>query len=235
VRAEPLKLIFSVNAPGSAPYLYYDQKQQKYTGVVTDFFEQLIEDKVLEIDYLDSNRTRSEKFLYDGTADIFLSSRSWLSNPEKVLISDSLLSHRSFLYGMKAFSNDFDLKNLRKKQVCTRRGYHYPALQPLFVDRSLSRSDSSSQLTMLQMLIKGRCDYAVFNEHNASYLILSDKFCNEKIFKSPTAISSVDIAFILGDGLETPLQLINRQLKDFKATSQDQKSLAFHTRKTPNC
>lgn len=235
VKAAPLKLVFSVNSPGSAPYLYYDEKQQKYNGVVTDFFHQLIEDKLLEIEYLDSNRIRSEKFLYEGSADIFLSSRSWLSNPEKVLISDSLLAHRSFLYGMNEFSSDFELRNLSKKRICTRRGYHYPVLEPLFASKALARADSSSQSTMIDMLIRGRCDYAIFNEHNASYLILSDKFCDRKFFKSPQAISSVDIAFILGAELVAPLQLINQHLKSFKANNQQQRSLAFHTLQTPSC
>jgi polar amino acid transport system substrate-binding protein len=227
---------FCVNSPGSAPYLYYDEKQKKYNGVVTDFFHQLIEDKLLEIEYLDSNRIRSEKFLYEGTADIFLSSRSWLSNPEKVLISDSLLAHRSFLYGMNEFPSDFELRNLSKKRICTRRGYHYPVLEPLFASKALARADSSSQSTMIDMLIRGRCDYAIFNEHNASYLILSDKFCDRKFFKSPQAISSVDIAFILGAELVASLQLINQHLKSFKANNQQQRSLAFHTlQKKPNC
>lgn len=235
VLGEPRKLLFAVNSPGSAPYLYYDVKQQKYLGVVADFFQSLVEDKVVKIEFLDSNRIRSEMFVYEGSADIFLSSKSWLSKPDDMLSSATLLLHHSYLYGMSEFDPKFELKNQSNKRVCTKRGYHYPMLAPLFQRKNLIRTDSTSQSTMLDMLIKGRCDYAIFNEHNAFHLFSTREFCSKEIFRSPKPTSSVKLSFILSKAQSISLPIINDRITQFKANKELEASLAFHTQQKIDC
>ncbi|MBU3001968.1 hypothetical protein [Paraglaciecola arctica] len=65
---------FAINSPGSAPYIYYDQVSGNYQGVVVDFFDSLEENGHFKIEYLESERARSEQLLFRGFADIFLSS-----------------------------------------------------------------------------------------------------------------------------------------------------------------
>lgn len=60
------KFIFGVNAPGSPPYLYMLDGNPNYRGVINDVLEQLGRTKNLHIEYVDSFRVRTEKFLYDG-------------------------------------------------------------------------------------------------------------------------------------------------------------------------
>lgn len=233
--AKPVKLIFAVNSPGSAPYLYYNQTQQQYIGLVTDFFKDLVDSNLIEIEYLDSNRTRSELFIYQGKANIFLSSESWLADPHAVLTSEPIIQHQSFLFSMEKFDHDFTLATLSKKRICTRRGFHYPVLESLFETKTLIRADSSSQQTMLNMLTIKRCDYAIMNEHNAAYILSSEQFCSINIYRSPVVISAVPMSFILSSDQHHAQQIINAHIAVFGAREGFDSSLAVHTQKVQKC
>jgi len=125
-------LVFVVNAPGSPPYLYYDLDSQSYQGVVVDFFSQLEEKDILVANFIDSNRGRSEKFIIEGTADMMLTSRSWLDTPERLIFTNKISVHQSYLYSLSPFEPGFVLQSAKGMRVCTRRGFIYPGLDSYF-------------------------------------------------------------------------------------------------------
>lgn len=222
-------LLFAVNTPGSPPYLYYNSDSQSYQGVVVDFFSQLERNKIPIITFLDSSRGRSEKFIIDGKADMMLSSRSWLENPDLISVSDKLLTHKSYLYSVSAFESDFTLQNKKKMRICTRRGFAYPGLQSYFENNQHFRADSSSQATMAMMLQKKRCDYAVMNNYNAAAIFANQLYCQTKIYQSPTPTNSVDIVFVMGSKMHKLKTLINQQIKVFSESEQLNEALLKHS------
>ena len=66
--AQSKTLNFAVNSPGSPPILYFDDRKNEYLGLLPDMLASPIARGELSIRYLDSNRTRSEQFLYEATS-----------------------------------------------------------------------------------------------------------------------------------------------------------------------
>lgn len=170
------KLTFAVNFPGSPPYLYIDKDSEQYVGLVVDFFKTMQDATGLTVEYMDVNRERSEQFVYQGKADAFLSSTAWLKHPEKAISTIKLSDNITYLYSTTPFPQAFTLDSLSTEYICTRNSYVYPTLQRYF-DNSGRRVDSSSQATMLSMMLGGRCDYAVINQYNALSLFNAAPFC----------------------------------------------------------
>lgn len=228
-------LRFIVNHPGSAPYLYFDKSKDKYQGVIPDIFEELIASGKLNIKYISNSRKRSEEYMYQGTADMIMLSQTWLKQPDKLIATIPLLQHRSFLYKATPFSDDFSLDDLNKQNtLCTRKAYIYPNLSKYIHNKRLIRIDASSQLSMLRMLFKQRCDYAVMNEFNALNLMNSSFFTDKKLFNSKSAISAVPLNIILRPELIATKNLLNKHIKKLQENNEIQRFIKRHIGKTNN-
>ena len=228
-------LRFIVNHPGSAPYLYFDESQQKYQGVIPDILEELIANGKLDIKYISNSRKRSEEYMYQGTADLIMLSHTWLKEPDKLIATVPLLQHRSFLYKATPFSDEFSLDTANKQStLCTRIGFIYPNLAPYIKKGRLIRIDSSNQLSMFRMLFKNRCDLAVMNEFNALNLMNSPFFKDKTLFSSKSPISAVPLNIILRPELITTKNLLNEHIKKLKEKNEIQHFIKRHIGKTYN-
>lgn len=221
-------ITFAVNFPGSPPYLYVDQQTEQYIGLVVDFFKTMEKETGLAVRYIDVNRERSEQFIYEGKADAFLSSAAWLKHPEKAISTAKLSDNITYLYSTTSFSEDFTLASLSTEYICTRKSYLYPTLQAYF-DKSHRRVDSSSQATMLSMMMGGRCKYAVLNQYNALSLFSADPFCEVTFYRSPIVVNSVPNAFILSKRKTELAEQINHYLLKFIQSGEHKASLSRHT------
>ena len=222
------KLAFAVNFPGAPPYLYLNEKSQTYQGLVVDFFATMRDPEAIEVEYLEMSRARSEQFVYAGKADLFLSSLAWVKHPDKVISTDPLNQNESFLYSIRPFPVDFSLRGLATEHICTRYSYVYPALEPLF-RKGVSRVDSSSQTSMLLMMLGERCDFSVINKYNAVSIMNAPPFCDKTFYHSPTPISSVPNAFVLHKSRTKLVAKINAYLAKFKHSGEFNTSLSKHT------
>jgi len=192
------ELLFIVSYPGSAPYLYQNPSNDTYIGIIPDILSNLIETKKLKVRFVSNSRKRSEEYMYQGKADLMLISKSWLSQPEKLIATVPLHQHRSFLYQVNKFPNNFSLDNIHEqKKVCTRKGFLYPHLEPYFINNKLIRVDSSSQTTTLKMLFKSRCNMVMLSEYHALSIMKLPLFKNKKLFRSDYPISVVPLNIIL--------------------------------------
>lgn len=228
-------LRFIVNHPGSAPYLYFDKSKNKYQGVIPDILEELIASGKLEIKYISNSRKRSEEYMYQGTADLIMLSKTWLKEPDKLIATIPLLQHRSFLYKATPFPEDFSLDASNKQSsLCTRKGFIYPNLAAHIEKGKFIRIDSSNQLSMLRMLFKQRCDYAIMNEYNALNLMNSSFFTGKTLYSSKSAISSVPLNIILRPELITTKILLNKHIKKLKENNEIQGLIKKHIGKTNN-
>ncbi len=221
------EVIFTVNAPGAAPFLYFDQTKQEYAGVVVDFFETMEKNGVVDVRYVEAIRARSEQLVYDGRADIFLSSPAWLSAPDKILTSEPLSMSKTFLYSSTPFASDFSVDKLENERICTRRGYVYPGLANYFILPE-RRVDSASQKTGMSMMLKGRCDYVAMNYFNAVSLV-NNEFCDTLIHQSPAPTNVVPNAFILSKSLVSMVPTINHYLQEFQSNGDADKAFDTHS------
>ena len=222
---------FAINAPGSKPYLYFDDFSQDYRGVVVDFFSFLESESDFAITYLDSNRVRSENFLLQKEADVFLSAIDWLNNPSYFIFSDVLMTHSSYMYSTSAFYGPFVPEDNPNASVCTRYGFIYPVLQEFFYKNNggLVRVNSNSQVTMAMMLARGRCDYTIMSEQNALSIMFDESFCDTTFYQSINSISDVDLVFVIRPELVEFQHSVRAAMARFRESGALQKSIQTHS------
>ena len=228
IAKEPL--LFVVNHPGSAPYLYFDKNKNIYRGVIPDILKNLIETNQLNVKFISNSRKRSEEYIYQGNADLIMLSKAWVKKPAKIISTIPLHQHRSFLYQTKAFSDSFSLESSQESEIlCTRKGFFYPNLAPYLKSKRLIRLDSSNHLSMLRMLFKKRCDYVVMNEFNALNLINSSFFKEEKLYRSKSPVSIVPLNIILRPELTYEKSILDKHIKYLKENGELQRMVNKHT------
>jgi ABC-type amino acid transport substrate-binding protein len=229
--ASPTQVRFAINAPGSPPYLFYDKLSQSYSGVVVDFFSFVEARGDYVVSYLDSNRVRSENFLLQGEADVFLSAVEWLDNPESFVLSDTFMKHASYMYSTSAFYGPFVPADNPNASICTRYGFIYPVLQEFFYKNSggLVRVNSNSQTTMAMMLARGRCDFTIMSEQNALSIMFDEQFCDTAFYQSSNVISDVDLVFVIRPELAALRDTIKLELKNFTNSGALQESINRHS------
>lgn len=188
---------FAVNSPGSPPYLYIDAESQQYTGLIVDVLTRMAEQQNISVKFIDSHRNRTESLIYQGLADGTLSSSRWLTHPEKLISTIGIVDHKSFVYSMSEFTDNFALSDLYKSRVCMRRGYVYPAFSNNSKLQNIVRVDSSDQLSMMHMLAKDRCTFAILHEYNANRIIASQGFKNVKIYRAAQPHDVAELAIFL--------------------------------------
>lgn len=222
---------FAVNTPGAPPYLYYDESTKRYEGIVVDFFNSNELSHQFRLVYLDSNRARSEDLLKSSSIDLFLSSESWINKPNNFLFSEEFIKHESYIYSTTNFQRPFVPEENLFSSICTRYGFTYPVLQPFFERKedNIQRIDSSSQFTMAMMMSKGRCDFAIMNEHNARAVMFDQTFCSSEFFQSTNVISRVSLAFVIRPDLTSLKNKIDIALQHFIKSGQRQLSLERHS------
>jgi ABC-type amino acid transport substrate-binding protein len=226
------KLTFGVNSPGSPPYLYLEENRVEYKGVIPDILIKLKQLHGYHINYIDSFRIRTETFLYHGDIDSFLSSSNWLKFPDKLIYSQPIAKHRSYLYSNQPFTDKVKLEDISGVDICTRRGYIYPALAAYFSSGKLQRVDSSNQLSMLNMVKINRCNMAVMHEYNALTILSSAEYQSFKIYRSPFPVDVVDLSIILRPELTEVKQLLDEIIINMKVSGEFEASLRHHMKVT---
>lgn len=228
--AQPLK--FAVNAPGSFPYLFFDQPSKSYKGVVPDLMAFLAQKSQLNVIFVDSNPSRSEQFLLDGKVDLLLVNVAWLNQPQKFITSLPLIQHATYLYSLQPFAQDFSLLSANKQRICTREGFVYPGLSRFFQQNQLQRVDVSSQAGMPAMLVKKRCDFIAMNNFNALDAFSQAQFCQLPVYQSPQPTSNVPLYIVMRQELLQTRKQIDRYLQEFIDSGRLQASLTAHAPKT---
>ncbi|MFT2091197.1 substrate-binding periplasmic protein [Paraglaciecola sp. 2405UD69-4] len=220
--------LFAVNTPSAPPYLYIDPKSNTYIGLINDVAQEVTRIHKVKFKFIDSHRNRNEALIYSGKVDAFLLSRVWLQHPEKIIATIPLFSHRMFLYQMKPFNDSFTLADIREQSVCTRESYVYPSLTEMAESGIISRVDSRSQLSVMSMLVAGRCDYAIMNEFNAIKVFNSPSFEGHKIFRSPAPSDETHTEIILRPELTELKNQFDQTIAAMQKDGSLQKSLQHH-------
>ena len=83
------------------------------------------------------------------------------------------------------------------------------------------------------MLVKGRCDYAILSDYNATSVFSVPEFCHLNIYQSPQPTSDIDLTMVMRPELHEVKTIIDKKLKAFIASGKVNSSLLVHSPK-PN-
>ena len=225
---------FATNSPGSPPYLYLDKNTDSYKGLIPDILKEVSKQHAITINYVDSNQQRIEVFLRSGKIDGFFSSEAWLENPHELINSRNITAHKSYLYSMSPFSQDFTLSDMKDSSICTLKHYVYPSASALFDNGSAQRIDSSERRSMLNMLIKGRCQYTIMHQYNADSLINAIQFRNTQIYRSPIPNNVVHMSIFLRPELAHIKQHIDSVVLQMQSNGKLDESINLHANTNTN-
>ena len=219
---------FAINSPGSPPYLYLDNTTDSYMGLIPDILKEVSKQHAITINYVDSNQQRIEVFLRAGKIDGFFSSEAWLENPNELIKSGNITAHKSYLYSTRPFPQDFTLSDMKESSICTLKHYVYPSASALLDNGSAQRIDSSERRSMLNMLIKNRCQYTIMHQYNADSLLNSVEFSNTHIFRSPIPSNVVSMAIFLRPELADIKRHIDSVVLQMQNNGKLDESINFH-------
>lgn len=213
VKADTAELKFVLYYPQVPPYMYQDEQSKKVAGLVPELLQDFFQQQNIQVNYVADNRTRSEHRLYQGEVDAMLLAREWAKNPEQLLFSEPLLAHQDYLLALKPLPAQGQLADwIKGKAICTRQYYVYDAFTDFFQSNVSARVDSPSELTQLKMLLNGRCDYAILNEHVANWL-LYHHYPQHKLYRSATGFGSVGLTVAFHPRWKPYLPAFNQYLQ----------------------
>jgi polar amino acid transport system substrate-binding protein len=219
--------LFVVNDPGSLPYLYFDDTQHQYVGVIPDILKGI---PLLNYRFVSNSRKRSEEQIYANKADMMMLSVAWLKQPEDVISTLPIHQHRSFLYSISEFPQKFSSTEPGKSSaICTRKSYSYPTLDAYFNSKHFIRVDASNHLSMLKMLFKNRCDYVVMNEFNAINIMHTPFFEGKVLYRAKQPISTVPLNIILRPEFTREKQLLDAHIQALQESGEMAKLLDKYT------
>ena len=205
-----------------APIVSVDPKTGGAFGIVVDILNTLPKQHQVRLEVILHNRNRGEEALYDGELDAAPLAKPWLKHPERLIYTLPIYVHKEYLYARSPVADQPFSMLLENKNVCTRRGYVYPAIQPLIDEAKVTRVDSHIELTQFEMLLKGRCDFVLTNEFVGQWLIETNGWQNS-IFRSKQTVDQVDFTLAFHPSWQTFVSVLNQhiqQLSDSGALQQ---------------
>lgn len=202
------------------PPFIYTIKDSEYRGIVPSLARALSRELGLRLEFLPTPRKGLEQSLLDGRADMTWLSPDWALNKKQLIFSDLVFLHKEFLYSKEPFieSND-PLDWLKDKTICIREDYQYPSLNRFFVDGVARAVKVSSQVPLIKLLLKDRCDVMYVNEYRESWMATS-LGVKRKIWRSSRALSESDLGFMFNQNWQTKMPQINQALTSIKASGE---------------
>jgi polar amino acid transport system substrate-binding protein len=201
------------------PYIYQSGTSE-YIGILPQLAKALSRELSLELTYLPTPRKDLEKSVIDERADMTWLSPDWVGDEKRLLFSDPVLLHREFLYSLSPFNeSDEPLDWLRGKTVCIRQDYSYPSLMPFFESGVAQALRISSQVSLVKLLQKGRCDLLYMNENKATWKT-SGLGIENKIWRSKHPLNEAKLSFMFSQKWQSEMPRINQALSKIKSSGE---------------
>lgn len=202
------------------PPFIYTSSSSEYLGIVPSLAKALSRELNLRLEYLPIPRKGLEQSLIDEKADMAWLSPDWVLNKEQLIFSDPIFLHREFLYGKEPFDENAEILDwLQDKTICIRQDYQYPSLNRFFVDNIARAVTVSSQVPLVMLLLKGRCDLLYMNEHRATWMT-KRLGVEHKVWRSNRPLSESGLAFMFTKNWQDKMLQINQALAVIKGSGE---------------
>ncbi|WP_257171919.1 ABC transporter substrate-binding protein [Colwellia sp. M166] len=216
-------LIFQAKDIDSSIFLSSPDNGLNFEGIIPSFLNKVTKESNIEIVYLHVPSGRVEEYLAQHKLDGSLMNKEWLVNPSNFLFTKPFLKFGYYFFSTKVLDNKINFESyLIGKRICTHRSYtysEYPLLPKLFEEEKSIRIDSSSDESMLKMLLKGRCDVTLINEHTADWLI-DNIFKNDLLYRSSKPIFNIEVTMAFASNWQSFVNDLNAYIDEIEGTDQ---------------
>jgi polar amino acid transport system substrate-binding protein len=202
------------------PPFIYTTPNSEYRGILPSLAVALSRELNLELEYLPIARKGLEQSLIDGKADITWLSPEWVTNKQQLIFSEPVFLHREFLYSLVPFNkSDNPIDWLKDKTICLRQDYQYPSLKRFLTDNVARAVKVSSQVPLVNLLLKERCDVLYMNEHRATWMT-SSLGIQRQIWRSSKPLEETGLAFMFNKKWQSKMPQVNQALADIKRSGE---------------
>ena len=203
---------------------------QSYDGIVVDILEAFARDNDLGVDVVVTSRKRGEQDLYENRLDFTILAPAWLNEPERLIFSRPIYTHREFLYGLEPIEAKSVNEAVRNKRLCVRFGYKFKTVQQYFDTGVATRIDSREELLAFKMLEYGRCDFVLTNEFVADAIIEANEL-EDRIFVSPFLVDEAAFTFAFHPTHASLVDRLNEHIDRLRGSGDLASSIMKHRRK----
>lgn len=203
---------------------------ESYDGIVVDVLDSFVRDNDLELNVVVTSRKRGELDLYENRLDFTILAPAWLDQPENLLFSDPIYTHREFLYGLEPIVAASLEEAVSNKRICVRFGYKFGTVQKYFDAGVATRVDSREELFAFKMLEYGRCDFVLTNEFVADAIIEANEL-EDQIYVSPFLVDEAAFTFAFHPTHAELVDRLNEHIEGLRGNGMLASSITKHRRK----
>ncbi|MFJ9992584.1 substrate-binding periplasmic protein [Pseudomonas putida] len=226
--AEQPVLRFSVAESWSMP-LMRTEGGVPVDGILFDLIQALAREAGVRPQYHVMARLRLEQAMDDGDIDVrcYVAS-NWLNDrPGEFIWSVPLIHQRDLLVGRAGDGLPGGLAQLPAQAIGTVLGYAYPALDPMFAQRLLTREDSRNQDLALQKLQASRYRYAVSNQLSLQWFNRQQP--REQRLRPLALLEEQDLGCMVRNDPAIPAQQVLRALLRLKQSGEIERIIERYT------
>lgn len=212
--------------PQVPPYMYKPDNSTAVQGIIPDLLNAFFRQSEFNVEYVEESRQRAELKLYDGAIDMMVLSEKWSQQPEQLLYSTTVITHRDYIYTL-APEKLQDLSSIKDSSICLRRHYVYNGLEQALASGRLLRLNADSEFDQMNMLVNGRCDFAYMNEHVAQWLT-RHYFTNAELHRSDYVVDETGLTLALSKKWQPLLAKLNAFLQQAQQSGLTDQLLRQH-------
>lgn len=211
-------LIIGAPPEGWPPFTIAQDSPLGY-GIMTEVLTQICTAHGLEVTMAYFPEKRSRMMLLKGEIHAYPKAREWVSRPEDFDWTDPIVTSSDVLVFSRHRFPEGAPESIRGFTVGAILGFNYPPLQPMFDNKTITRSDAKSTESLMRMLLRGHIDVAVTNRYVAEWIIgnNADMTADDYIItETPIGSAPYRFAFTKARDYSRVIDIFNRELAAMK-------------------
>lgn len=222
-KAETTTLRFSSSVGYLKPFYWEENGETK--GIIADIFQEI---PGIAIKLILTPHKRLDTYLKEDRLDAaMLHPKYTKADDTLVFIPLNFFQENILFTHRQNGQNHTNLEDLRNVSVCARFGYRYINLNQRWDTQNLTRVDLKTNIQVLQMLERRRCDYSVGSKLSFLHLIKNHGFSN--ISATSISVNAVPRFIALSKRYESLRRTIDTHVKEMKADGRLDQILRKYT------
>jgi polar amino acid transport system substrate-binding protein len=194
----------------------YDDSEGKPRGISVDIVQRVFELASIDAQFVSYPVNRLQAMLGKNELDLSYSDSVQWNKPEELrrfVFSEPYMHVREHLYFLREHpAARLPVEKLEGLTIGTVRGYTYRSMDPAFVDKRLTRLDTSEDPALLKLLLARRVDAVAMVDELLDYLVVQHHL-DPALIERGARLSDAPISLKLQPQHAPSLPAINRAIR----------------------
>ena len=222
-------IVFNMTHDGYPPFMICNKEERTSCGIMYEVFTTIMGKIGYSVQTVYVPKKREIEYFISGKIDAHAMAKEWVKNPEDYAFSAPILKARNLIFSNVNKPVEFkSIKDLLGKNAITNLGFVYPPLTSYFEERVIKRIDTIGEKAMLQMILYGRGDFAIVNEHVGKWLIRENDWAGKFVI-SERDITNYDYRIMFAKRFENIVPLFNQHLEKMKESGEIEEIISRYT------